>query len=98
MFPEGKIIEIFSMCYCFIKVFDKTVVQNSITVARRQGNARPTASLLVCMETARSLICIMLHRNSRQPYMESVSSFFLFFWNFTTQKRYCCTIMFNYAQ
>ena len=31
MFPEGKIIEIFSMCDDFSKVFDKTVEQNSIT-------------------------------------------------------------------
>ena len=31
MFPEGKIIEIFSICDDFSKVFDKTVEQNAIT-------------------------------------------------------------------
>ena len=31
MFPEDKIIEIFSICDDFSKVFDKTVDQNAIT-------------------------------------------------------------------
>ena len=31
MFPEDKIIEIFSMCDDFSKVFDKTVEQNAMT-------------------------------------------------------------------
>jgi len=35
MFPEDKIIEIFSMCDDFSKVFDKTVEQNAKTVRRQ---------------------------------------------------------------
>ena len=31
IFPEDKIIEIFSICDDFSKVFDKTVDQNAIT-------------------------------------------------------------------
>ena len=31
MFPKDKIIEIFSMCDDFSKVFDKTFEQNAIT-------------------------------------------------------------------
>lgn len=31
MFPEDKIVEIFSICDDFSKVFDKTLEQNAIT-------------------------------------------------------------------
>ena len=35
LFPEDIIIEIFSICDDFSKVFDKTVDQNAITACRR---------------------------------------------------------------